>query len=202
VIGVAVQVRRLQAQRYRYQHLDMAHLDEQLAAATAAGARNKLVVTDGVFSMDGDIAPLKELLAVARKHDAQVAVDECHATGVLGATGRGTDELAGVLGQVRSPHARRRSACSSCMCGAPAAVTSCRCHARRWRAAATRLRSSAVCEWLPHHWRGTATSAAQCASGCPAIGRAGRVTVGGDPHGAWQAGVGSRVTGACGFRWM
>lgn len=90
----------LQAQRFRYNHLDMAHLDEQLKAANTAGARNKLVVTDGVFSMDGDVAPLKEIIAIARRHDAQVAVDECHATGVLGATGRGTDELAGVLGQV------------------------------------------------------------------------------------------------------
>lgn len=91
----------LQAQRFRYNHMDMAHLDEQLKAATAAGARNKLVVTDGVFSMDGDVAPLKEIIAIARRHNAQVAVDECHATGVLGATGRGTDELQGVLGQVR-----------------------------------------------------------------------------------------------------
>jgi glycine C-acetyltransferase len=78
----------------------MAHLDAQLKAADAAGARNKLVVTDGVFSMDGDVAPLKEILAIARRHNAQVAVDECHATGVLGKTGRGTDELEGVLGQV------------------------------------------------------------------------------------------------------
>ena len=92
----------LQAQRFRYNHLDMAHLDEQLKAATAAGARNKLVVTDGVFSMDGDVAPLKEIVSISRKHGAIVAVDECHATGVLGATGRGTDELHGVLGQVCS----------------------------------------------------------------------------------------------------
>jgi Aminotransferase class I and II len=83
----------------RYRHMDMAHLDEQLTAAK--DARIKLVATDGVFSMDGDVAPLKEIVALARKHGAQVFVDECHATGVLGATGRGTDELCGVLGQVR-----------------------------------------------------------------------------------------------------
>lgn len=80
----------------------MVHLDEQLKAASAAGARNKLVVTDGVFSMDGDVAPLKAIIEISRQHGAIVAVDECHATGVLGETGRGTDELHGVLGQVRS----------------------------------------------------------------------------------------------------
>jgi hypothetical protein len=90
----------VQAQRYRYKHLNMADLEAQLTAADRGGARLKLIVTDGVFSMDGDVAPLKEIVSLARKFDAQVAVDECHATGVLGATGRGTDEATGVLGEV------------------------------------------------------------------------------------------------------
>ena len=88
----------MQAQRFRYRHMDMTHLDEQLTAAK--DARMKLIATDGVFSMDGDIAPLKEIVSLARKHGAQVFVDECHATGVLGETGRGTDEACGVLGEV------------------------------------------------------------------------------------------------------
>jgi glycine C-acetyltransferase len=78
--------------------MDMAHLDEQLREAK--GARKRLIATDGVFSMDGDIAPLKEIVALARKHNAQVFVDDCHATGILGRSGRGTDEACGVLGQV------------------------------------------------------------------------------------------------------
>ena len=64
----------------------MAHLDAQLKAAK--GARIRLIATDGVFSMDGDVAPLKEIISLARKHDAQVFVDECHATGIIGETGR------------------------------------------------------------------------------------------------------------------
>lgn len=90
--------RAVQAERFRYRHMDMAHLDEQLHAARHA--RRRLVATDGVFSMDGDVAPLGEIVALARKHDAQVFVDECHATGIVGPTGRGTDEACGVLGQV------------------------------------------------------------------------------------------------------
>lgn len=78
--------------------MDMQHLEEQLVAAK--DARLKLVVTDGVFSMDGDIAPLGHIVDLAHSHGAQVVVDECHATGVLGASGRGTDEHHGVLGQV------------------------------------------------------------------------------------------------------
>lgn len=91
----------MQAQRFRFKHMDMQHLEEQLVAAK--DARLKVVVTDGVFSMDGDIAPLDEILSLAHSHGAQVVVDECHATGVLGAYGRGTDEHHGVLGQVALP---------------------------------------------------------------------------------------------------
>lgn len=78
--------------------MDMGDLEAQLVAA--AGARMRLIATDGVFSMDGNVAPLKEIVELARKHDALVFVDECHATGFVGATGRGTDEHAGVRGQV------------------------------------------------------------------------------------------------------
>mmetsp|Transcript_3088 Transcript_3088/g.7719 ORF Transcript_3088/g.7719 Transcript_3088/m.7719 type:complete len:440 (+) Transcript_3088:273-1592(+) len=91
-------IRLCKAQRHRFAHMDMADLEEKLKAAS--GARVRLVATDGVFSMDGDIAPLAEICRLARKHDALVFVDECHATGFVGATGRGTDELCGVQGQV------------------------------------------------------------------------------------------------------
>jgi len=93
-------VRLSKAQRYRYKNRDMADLDAQLAAARAAGARNILVVTDGVFSMDGYIAPLDELCSVAEKHGAMVMVDDSHAAGILGATGAGTPELFGVRDRV------------------------------------------------------------------------------------------------------
>ena len=78
--------------------MDMADLEEQLLAAQ--GARMRLIATDGVFSMDGHIAPLKKILALARKYKAQLFIDECHATGFLGASGRGTDEYWGVHGEV------------------------------------------------------------------------------------------------------
>jgi glycine C-acetyltransferase len=81
-----------------YRHSDMADLEEKLKAARAA--RTRLVFTDGVFSMEGDIAKLADILALARQYDAVVAMDDSHATGVLGKTGRGTAEHAGVLGQV------------------------------------------------------------------------------------------------------
>ena len=81
-----------------YKHSDMADLEEQLKAAQ--DARTRLVFTDGIFSMEGDIARLADMLELARKYDAVVAVDDSHATGVLGATGRGTPEHAGVLGEV------------------------------------------------------------------------------------------------------
>lgn len=81
-----------------YRHSDMADLEEKLKAA--AGARTRLVFTDGVFSMEGDVARLADIIALAKRHDAIVAVDDSHATGVLGKTGRGTPEYAGVLGEI------------------------------------------------------------------------------------------------------
>jgi len=93
-------IRLCKAQRYRYNHMDMAHLEEQLKDCVEKGTRHRMIVTDGVFSMDGDIAPLKEICDLAQKYDAQVFVDECHATGLLGKTGRGTPELCGVEARV------------------------------------------------------------------------------------------------------
>ena len=81
-----------------YRHSDMQDLEEKLRAAS--GARRRLVFTDGIFSMEGDIARLPDILQLARRYDAIVAVDDSHATGVLGATGRGTAEHCGVLGEV------------------------------------------------------------------------------------------------------
>lgn len=81
-----------------YRHSDMQDLEEKLKAASTA--RRRLVFTDGIFSMEGDIARLPDILALARTYDAIVAVDDSHATGVLGATGRGTAEHCGVLGKV------------------------------------------------------------------------------------------------------
>ncbi len=85
-------IRLCKAQRYRYANRDMADLETQLQAADAAGARFKLVVTDGVFSMDGFIAPLPEICDLAERYDAMVMIDDCHAAGFLGRTGRGTPE--------------------------------------------------------------------------------------------------------------
>jgi glycine C-acetyltransferase len=93
-------VRLSKAQRYRYRNRDMDDLDAQLAAAREAGARRILVVTDGVFSMDGYLAPLDELCEVAERHGALVMVDDSHAAGILGATGAGTPELFGVRERV------------------------------------------------------------------------------------------------------
>jgi glycine C-acetyltransferase len=95
-IRLAKAISRCQSAVYR--HSDMADLEDKLAAAR--GARLKLVFTDGVFSMEGDIAKLPDIVALARKYDAVVAVDDSHATGVLGATGRGTAEHFGLLGEV------------------------------------------------------------------------------------------------------
>jgi glycine C-acetyltransferase len=81
-----------------YRHSDMADLEQKLSAAR--GARRRLIFTDGIFSMEGDIARLPDILALARTHDAIVAVDDSHATGVLGKTGHGTAEHFGVLGAV------------------------------------------------------------------------------------------------------
>jgi glycine C-acetyltransferase len=93
-------VRLCKAQRYRYANNDMADLEEQLKAADAAGVRSKIIVTDGVFSMDGYVAQLDQICDLADQYDALVMVDECHATGFIGATGRGSMELRGVLGRV------------------------------------------------------------------------------------------------------
>eukprot|EP00405_Crypthecodinium_cohnii_P017107 CAMPEP_0206452678 /NCGR_PEP_ID=MMETSP0324_2-20121206/20094_1 /ASSEMBLY_ACC=CAM_ASM_000836 /TAXON_ID=2866 /ORGANISM="Crypthecodinium cohnii, Strain Seligo" /LENGTH=431 /DNA_ID=CAMNT_0053922825 /DNA_START=87 /DNA_END=1382 /DNA_ORIENTATION=+ len=93
-------IRLCKAQRYRYEHIDMNHLEDILKECVEKGTRHRMIVTDGVFSMDGDIAPLKEICDLADKYDAQVFVDECHATGFLGKTGRGTPELCGVEGRI------------------------------------------------------------------------------------------------------
>jgi glycine C-acetyltransferase len=91
-------VRLCKAQRYRYKNNDMADLEEQLKAAS--GARFKMIVTDGVFSMDGYVAQLDRICDLADQYGAMVMVDECHATGFIGKTGRGTIELKNVLGRV------------------------------------------------------------------------------------------------------
>ena len=88
------------ARRYRYANCDMAELEKQLQQARADGARTIMITTDGVFSMDGFIAPLDEITALARKYDALIHVDECHATGFLGATGRGSAEVKGVMEKI------------------------------------------------------------------------------------------------------
>ena len=93
-------VRLCKAKRYRYANCDMAELEKQLQQARADGARTIMITTDGVFSMDGFIAPLDEITALARKYDALIHVDECHATGFLGATGRGSAEVKGVMDKV------------------------------------------------------------------------------------------------------
>jgi len=91
-------VRLCKAKRYLYEHADMKDLDAKLKEA--GGARFRLVVTDGVFSMDGDVAPLKEICDLADRHRALVLVDDSHATGFMGKTGRGTPEHCGVAGRV------------------------------------------------------------------------------------------------------
>ena len=93
-------VRLCKAARYRYQNSDMADLEKQLIAANENGARFKIIVTDGVFSMDGLVAPLDKICDLADKYDAMVMIDECHATGFIGKTGRGTLEEKGVLGRI------------------------------------------------------------------------------------------------------
>ena len=91
-------IRLCKAARYRYAHNDMADLEAQLQAA--AGQRHRIIVTDGVFSMDGTIAQLDRICALAEQYDALVMIDECHASGFMGATGRGTHEHHGVLGRI------------------------------------------------------------------------------------------------------
>jgi glycine C-acetyltransferase len=93
-------VRLCKAARYRYENSNMADLEKQLIAANENGARFKIIVTDGVFSMDGLVAPLDQICDLADKYDAMVMVDECHAAGFIGDTGRGTLEAKGVLGRI------------------------------------------------------------------------------------------------------
>jgi glycine C-acetyltransferase len=93
-------VRLCKAQRYRYRNCDMADLEAQLIAADARGARFKLIATDGVFSMDGYIAPLKAICDLADQYQALVMVDDSHAVGFMGAKGRGTHEHWEVMGRV------------------------------------------------------------------------------------------------------
>lgn len=93
-------VRLCKAARYRYNNNDMADLEKQLIAANAAGHRNKIIVTDGVFSMDGYVAQLDKIIALADKYNALVMSDECHAAGFIGKTGRGTPEYCGVHGKL------------------------------------------------------------------------------------------------------
>jgi glycine C-acetyltransferase len=93
-------VRLCKAARYRYENNNMADLEEQLIKANEAGHRFKIIVTDGVFSMDGLVAPLDKICDLADKYDALVMVDECHAAGFIGATGKGTLEAKNVMGRV------------------------------------------------------------------------------------------------------
>ena len=91
-------VRLCKAQRFRYKHNDMADLDAKLKEAS--GARFRLIATDGCFSMDGTIADLKSIVDLAEKYDALTMIDDAHATGFLGKTGRGTHEYRGVIGKI------------------------------------------------------------------------------------------------------
>src|SRR5690606_16435848 len=93
-------VRLCKAARYRYENSDMADLEKQLIEANKNNARFKIIVTDGVFSMDGLLAPLDKICDLADKYDALVMIDECHAAGFIGETGRGTLEEKGVMGRI------------------------------------------------------------------------------------------------------
>lgn len=93
-------VRLCKAARYRYENNNMADLEAKLQEARNAGHRNIIIVTDGVFSMDGYVAQLDKVVALAKKYQALTMIDECHAAGFLGKTGRGTPELCGVVGEI------------------------------------------------------------------------------------------------------
>lgn len=93
-------VRLTKSMRYRYEHNSMEDLELKLQEAIAAGAQQKIIVTDGAFSMDGTIAQLDKIVELAEKYEALVMTDECHSTGFLGKTGRGVHELKGVMGKV------------------------------------------------------------------------------------------------------
>ncbi|MBU2649630.1 MAG: glycine C-acetyltransferase [Bacteroidetes bacterium] len=92
-------VRLCKAQRFRYENADMADLEEKLKEASQT-ARFKIIVTDGVFSMDGNVAPMDKINELAKKYDALIMVDECHSAGVVGKTGRGVTELFNIRGEV------------------------------------------------------------------------------------------------------
>ncbi|KDO29086.1 2-amino-3-ketobutyrate coenzyme A ligase [Saprolegnia parasitica CBS 223.65] len=91
-------IRLCKAERHRFKHMDLKDLEAKLEASKHC--RTRLIATDGAFSMDGDVAPLKGIYDLAQKHDAQVFIDECHTTGFFGATGRGTDEYFGLRGKI------------------------------------------------------------------------------------------------------
>lgn len=91
-------IRLCKAERHRFKHMDMKDLEQKLQATQHC--RTRLIATDGVFSMDGDVAPLQEIVDLAEKYNAQLFIDECHATGFFGPTGRGSDEYCGVRGKV------------------------------------------------------------------------------------------------------
>ncbi len=93
-------VRLCKAKRYRYANSDMVDLETKLIQANKDNARFKIIVTDGVFSMDGLLAPLDKICDLAEKYDAMVMIDECHATGFIGETGRGTLEEKGVMNRI------------------------------------------------------------------------------------------------------
>ena len=93
-------VRLCKAKRFRYKHNNMDDLEKQLQEANAAGAKQKVIVTDGVFSMDGTIAQLDKIVALAEKYQALVMSDESHSTGFMGKTGRGVHEHCGVIGKI------------------------------------------------------------------------------------------------------
>jgi glycine C-acetyltransferase len=93
-------VRLTKSMRYRYEHNSMEDLEVKLKEAIAAGAKQKIIVTDGAFSMDGTIAQLDKIVELAEKYEALVMTDECHSSGFLGKTGRGVHELKGVMGRV------------------------------------------------------------------------------------------------------
>ena len=93
-------IRLCKAMRYRYENNNMEDLEAKLKEATGAGARNLLIITDGVFSMDGLVAPLDKLCDLAEQYGSLVAIDECHSAGFIGHSGLGTPEAKNVLGRV------------------------------------------------------------------------------------------------------
>ncbi|CEG45796.1 2-amino-3-ketobutyrate coenzyme a ligase [Plasmopara halstedii] len=91
-------IRLCKAERHRFKHMDMEDLEQKLK--DTQHCRTRLIATDGVFSMDGDVAPLQKIAELAEKYNAQLFIDECHATGFFGPTGRGSDEYCGIFGKV------------------------------------------------------------------------------------------------------